>query len=94
MAGKKAVRGWMTKLHGMPASYELNEEEVRGGVGVGWWVGWVGQGAGRSSSDSGSVARASLHWPCRLQHCVPSAPSLPYSCALVPLHAAGAAAAV
>lgn len=32
MSGKKAVRGWMTKLHGMPASYELNEEEVgRGG---------------------------------------------------------------
>ncbi|KAI7845155.1 hypothetical protein COHA_001200 [Chlorella ohadii] len=29
MSGKKAVRGWMTKLHGMPASYELNEEEVR-----------------------------------------------------------------
>lgn len=29
MAGKKAVRGWMSKLHGMPASYELNEDEVR-----------------------------------------------------------------
>lgn len=29
MAGKKAVRGWMSKLHGMPASYELKEDEVR-----------------------------------------------------------------
>jgi len=29
LAGKKAVRSWMSKLHGMPASYELKEEEVR-----------------------------------------------------------------
>lgn len=29
MAGKQSVRGWMTKLHGMAASYELSEEEVR-----------------------------------------------------------------
>ena len=29
MTGKKAVRGWMTKLHGMPASHELGEEDVR-----------------------------------------------------------------
>lgn len=29
MAGKKAVRGWMTRLHGMPASHELGEEDVR-----------------------------------------------------------------
>ena len=29
MAGKESVRGWMRKLHGMAASYELKEDEVR-----------------------------------------------------------------
>ena len=29
MAGKQTTRSWMSKLHGMPASYELTESEVR-----------------------------------------------------------------
>ena len=29
MAGKAKARAWMSKLHGMPASYELSEDEVR-----------------------------------------------------------------
>lgn len=29
MAGKKAARNWMSKLHALPASYELKEDEVR-----------------------------------------------------------------
>lgn len=29
MAGKASVRSWMSRLHGMPASYELKEDEVR-----------------------------------------------------------------
>jgi len=28
MVGKQKVKEWMTKLHGMAASYQLNEEEV------------------------------------------------------------------
>ena len=27
--GRQKVKGWMSKLHSMPASYELNEAEVR-----------------------------------------------------------------
>ncbi|GAB4818989.1 hypothetical protein N2152v2_006035 [Parachlorella kessleri] len=29
MVGKQKAKEWMTKLHGMAASYQLNEEEVR-----------------------------------------------------------------
>jgi hypothetical protein len=29
MAGKKTVRSWMTKLHALPASHELNDDDVR-----------------------------------------------------------------
>ena len=38
----------MTKLHGMPASYELSEEEVRGGV-LGVVVGGLGRPRGRGT---------------------------------------------
>ncbi|EFN54809.1 hypothetical protein CHLNCDRAFT_134799 [Chlorella variabilis] len=29
MNGKKSVRSWMSKLHGMPASHELKDDDVR-----------------------------------------------------------------
>ena len=29
MTGKQSVRSWMSKLHGMPASHELKEDDVR-----------------------------------------------------------------